>query len=276
MVCLSETWASDVSISDSLLSYNGTYTVYRSDRLGSRGGGVAFLVDSTIPSTLLSSLSHSIYCQSLSILVSPPCSPPITLHTVYRSPSCHISSFDKCLEELSSLLCSQSHPAIFLGDLNCPDISWPRDRTSPSSHPLSPHSQTLLHFTDSFDFDQHVLSATRGRNILDLVFSTDSSIVSDVTVESPFPGSDHSSVSFYLPLTKPSPAPLPPTLDYKRGNFTAIQTALNNIDWLNLLTSSTDMNLCYSRFLAVIHSYSRLYSYPRSTDETPPPSPLRE
>ena len=255
LIALTETWACPSTIDSTLLSLDSRFSVHRSDRTDVIGGGVVLLVSPSIPSHTLSSLSFSPFCQLLTVSLSLPLFPSLTVFLVYRSPRCLPPHFSDCLEYIANTIFSSSSPYIILGDFNAPDLTWP----TPSSHNLSISSKLLHTFSESFSLTQHVLSPTRGDNILDLVFSSDSSLITATSVTPPLPSCDHCVVLFQLNSTFSSSSSAHPFLDFRKGNYEAIQSAIISQDWTSILLCSPDPDVVYSSFLDVIHSIISVY-----------------
>ena len=77
---------------------------------------------------------------------------------------------------------------IIMGDFNhrhtqSPESTWSEDK------------QFLLLIQDSF-LTQHVLEPTRGENVLDLVWSSQSELVDNVKIHEPLGNSDHNQIHF--------------------------------------------------------------------------------
>lgn len=61
---LTETWTNSRNCTDSVLSFNGNYVVYRCDRDDEdRGGGAAILIHKNLMCVLISTSSFSRFCQ---------------------------------------------------------------------------------------------------------------------------------------------------------------------------------------------------------------------
>ncbi|KAK6031341.1 hypothetical protein OSTOST_02510, partial [Ostertagia ostertagi] len=96
------------------------------------------------------------------------------------------------LAKAVSDLTTVSFPVIVLGDFNLPEINWAQwDSWKEDPHPLS------VMFA-SHGFKQYIKEPTRGNNILDLLFSNDHELLSNVSVNSSIGHSDHLSISFEI------------------------------------------------------------------------------
>ena len=107
----------------------------------------------------------------------------ITIICAYLPPDISAETFDVAMNAIRT---SESI-GIVVGDFNLPDIDWLTE------HPKFIGAKGIaLHdmFTD-LACSQFILSPTRGKNVLDLLFCNDPMLISDVSVNAPFSTSDH-------------------------------------------------------------------------------------
>lgn len=95
--------------------------------------------------------------------------------------------------EVISDFCVDEGPTVLLGDFNFPDIRWFDEPHDPSSL-----SKGLFDLCISHNFQQFVTSPTRSSPFLDLLFSNQSQLVSEVHAMAPIGSSDYAAVSFSL------------------------------------------------------------------------------
>lgn len=94
------------------------------------------------------------------------------------------------LETLDQTLCQlsqKSPPNILLtGDFNLPSVSWDEDNYSTQPNPAygTEVNNKLLDIVNNHFLTQHVKQPTRGHNILDLVFTTNPNMVTDLNIQS--------------------------------------------------------------------------------------------
>ena len=184
IVVVTETWLSS-NVPNSAINLCG-YSLLRHDRSdGRRGGGVCVFVKDTLPFIHLKEIESHEY-ESLWILLKPHRLPrglnSIVLGIVYHPPG----SDDKALlshltESIDSVLSTNPGAGIILaGDFN-----------------QFKHRQLC----SSFNLKQLVKDATRGKNILDKIFTNISKFYNPALVISPIGHSDHNSI-----VLKPLPA----------------------------------------------------------------------
>ena len=115
-----------------------------------------------------------------------------------------------------------------MGDFNYPDIDW----ETYSGTKVSEDFRNLV--LDKF-LNQHVDHATRGDNILDLILSTNESLVSDVTVNAPLGSGDHCLITFAIPLSKNLTANSCKMPNFYRADFSKMKENLISVPWTEIL-----------------------------------------
>ena len=108
----------------------------------------------------------------------------------------------------------------------------------------------LLNYFVTIGATQHVNQPTRNDTILDLLFSNDPMIVSDLAVDVPFSTSDHNSLYFTLILSCDGSDnsrlfdKSDYLYDFDNADYISIGNYLSNIDWLTefgACTSAADV-----------------------------------
>jgi len=114
-ICLSETWLKP-AIPDRMISMPG-FTLYRHDRVGKGGGGVAFYIRSSIGVVFLRT-SDEVYCNKPEFIIAEIAvknAAKLLLATVYGPPNCgFLNEFENIFLDLQT---SYRHSVIF-GDFN--------------------------------------------------------------------------------------------------------------------------------------------------------------
>jgi len=221
--------------------------MYRCDRKGRSHGGVIAYIDDSYTCTELMNSSNQ-FCSSLCINI---LQLNIILVVIYRPPNSPLSSFNEMIMELQQKLKDMESPIpdiMFLGDFNFPNIIWPQGSIQKVGT-LSEQSQAskLIEVTDDLFLKQIVTIPTRGQNILDLVFTSNSDLVYDL-FSTPTVFSDHNMIEIRLNrgeehyAQKETQTQEVPNLckhNYHKANWTEINTSLSNVDW-NSYLSGTD------------------------------------
>ena len=114
------------------------------------------------------------------------------------------------------------------GDFNYPGIDWDRLQSDREGQKF------LDAIMDCF-MEQYVKHPTRGNNILDLVFGTEGTIISNVVVNEPIGSSDHGTVEFELILKTDEKVWKNVYFDYRNGNYRKVAEYLNTYNWEEIL-----------------------------------------
>ena len=136
--------------------------------------------------------------------------------------------------------------SVFFGDLNLPVTRW--------GEPLNTHSgREFYNNLQVSALYQHVNKPTRGHSILDVIFSTSDTLVSNVSVGPEFSTSDHRIVTFDIKITadevNTSSEKVP---DYSSADFDKLRTLLANPNWNEVLAAS-DINKSWENFTEILN-----------------------
>ena len=138
-----------------------------------------------------------------------------------------------------------------MGDFNFPNIDWCNHTTNTSDNSLS--AQFYFATQDAYMI-QHVLKPTRYRkgqasSVLDLVFTLDPNMVTDLEHLPPLGYSDHEVLLWsYVCYNDPQmPAHNNQTYDYFRGDYVTLNDYFSTIDW-DLLFDGNSISLNWNVF----------------------------
>ncbi|XP_014813222.1 PREDICTED: uncharacterized protein LOC106897227 [Calidris pugnax] len=209
IVAITETWWDDSY--DWSVAING-YKLFRRDRSGRRGGGVALYVKKWLEcEELLLKSSHD-QVESLWVGIRDwDNKGSLVVGVYYRPPDQAEPVNDAFLLQLEEA--SRSQALILLGDFNHPDICWKSNTAG------CRQSRKLLECLDDNFLRQEINSPTRGNALLDLLITNASEIIRDIKIEGSLGCSDHALVQFTvlrsLKLTRSTVR----TLNFKKANF---------------------------------------------------------
>ena len=192
-------------ISSAELGLQG-FEVFRKDRIDNGGGGVLIGVSSDILATEEGSLQRdgleAVWCR----IHITGCK-PLYNGCIYRQPSNNSEPIIVLDETLATITSKNSLPNVLLtGDFNLPHINWDTEdhenKFSIQQNPQYGHevNQAMLDLVNRNSLSQHSNKPTRGTNILDLVLTTNPSLVNDIQVEDGM--SDHDIVITDLDLKR--------------------------------------------------------------------------
>src|ERR1700690_179145 len=106
----------------------------------------------------------------------------------YKTPTANEDEIKTIFEQIKHV---SQFDTVLIGDFNYPDVNWKlRDSGT--------HGSEFLELINDCFLCQHVKEPTRGKNVLDLVFSTEPSMVTEVQVKSPVSNSDHNVLTFQV------------------------------------------------------------------------------
>ncbi|XP_064908670.1 uncharacterized protein LOC135578557 [Columba livia] len=223
IVAITETWWDD--------SYDWSaamcgYKLFRKDRQGRRGGGVALYVRESLVSVKLEVISHKVEClwtrirgkfNKADILVG----------VCYRPPNQDDEGDDLFYKQLADV--SKSTALVFVGDLNLPDICWELN-TAPKRQ-----SRKFLECIEDNFRHQLVNEPTRGKTPLDLLFTNTEGLVGDVVVGGRLGHSDHEIIEFSILRGARRTINKTSTVDFRRADFCLFRSLVQSIPWETML-----------------------------------------
>ena len=270
LICLSETFLND-EIPDSLLTAGAPFSIYRRDRVGRMGGGVAILVRDGIDASEVS-VPARLEVVSLDIRSQNRC---FRIICCYKPPNAE-SSYVEALCDCITSLCSDNSSRIpfLVGDFNFPKLEGCFEHVLSLDRLSALFSSTVEELSLS-QLNRHPSRETNS-NILDLVFcpSTHEHLFSSVTCGEPFEGSDHFSLSFSLCFDAPKSASLPPFRNFRKGRYEEAKDYLSKVDWHSTLQASESVECFLESILSHLRASIELFiplTKPRPPNSLPPP-----
>lgn len=238
LVGITESW-----ISTDTIDFEGEYEVpgyriFKKDRIGRKGGGVLLYVkkyldpidcelvtDHEMLGVVLKNLKKELY-----------------LYLVYRPPHQTVEKDESLYSDLSAIV--KDRFCIITGDFNCPKINW-KERTA------DVEGKRLLEFASEELLTQWVDEGTRGNNILDLVFSSEDDLISNLRVGEKLDKSDHSMIKFEIEtkfskkekyFTKP---------DFRNANFERLRNEVGRIERISEADVESKWNSLKDKYMAL-------------------------
>ena len=166
------------------------FNIHRCDRLDRKCGGVSIYTHNSLKISESSVLKYSnSVCELLALKII-----DLNLHIlcVYRPPDTTSEEFQQCLNEIRTYMeqIPSSDNILLLGDLNFPFLKWFEfDNTvihqmkTGGTRDEQKQANALLELTDSFFINQVITNPTRENNTLDLVFTNNPEMLSNIQVE---------------------------------------------------------------------------------------------
>lgn len=245
--CVCETWLNS-DVLDSLVSLPG-YKFFRNDSpTNKRIHGVGMYVHDNIkvgkcfsnhPNTV------GVFLPDFNV----------TVLAVYRPPSYTLL---QNIALISYLELFHDSELILVGDFNLPSITWSADVPCGSS-------SLDVKFLDLFTFlglIQWIKQPTflHSDNILDLIFTSESDRIANITFFDPFPGCDHFPITFDYLFNRSSTSVNNgfDCFNFYKGNYNLINSYLLRIDWESIFLGLT-VDDAYSRFKNAILETFKLF-----------------
>ena len=252
---VTETWLRpDISDSELLVHLPG-YQLLRCDRAGRQRGGVCLLLRDDLIGDVLNSYTNGV-CELLVVHVH-------QLNTVvavcYRPPDTTLGEFEAALVRLEEVLEDLPAPTptiAFMGDLNFPAgvVTWPREdgqllprvaahrQVETAGPQVRQQCFKLCQLMARHSMVQTVGSPTHGNEILDLIWSNNHELVTEIQVTPYLEFTDHSVIvaatsykvkeevnkeqMFLLDSGRRLKA-----LDFPRAPWPAVRARLQQVDW---------------------------------------------
>ena len=185
IVGITESWIStDTTDFEGEYELSG-YKMFKKDRIGRKGGGVLLYVKEGLnPVDCELVTEHEMLGVVLKNLKK-----ELYLYLVYRPPHQALEKDISLYSKLSTAM--KDKFCIITGDFNCPKVNW-KHKTA------DVEGRRLLDFASDELLTQWVNEATRGSNILDLVFSSEDDLISNIEVKEKLGKSDHNVVKFEI------------------------------------------------------------------------------
>ena len=215
IIGITESWATP-DISDAELGITG-YVMFRKDRLGRRGGGEIKLEKE-------GESEEAVWCNIVTG------NSTLTVGLVYRSPNISIEENDKIHNDIKEV---SKRDCIIMGDFNHGHIQL----TSLQSTGRENHEFLNL-VQDSF-LSQHVLEATRGENVLDIVLSSQKEFFDNVKICEPLGCSDHNQIHVIIKVKGEQNRKIRYRTKFHKGRCKDMREYLAKIEWNNTLKHKT-------------------------------------
>jgi ribonuclease P/MRP protein subunit RPP40 len=224
IVGITETWAEE-NIADAELSIEG-YTMFRKDRtvgLKQRGGGVLLYIKNSVNAVEREEYQDINFPECLWCDIEI-CKQKTLVGVCYRPPyynKIQDEALFKMLDRVSK------EKLLIMGDFNFADLNWTKPET------LDDSDLFMRCINDNF-LVQCVEDCTRGKNVLDLVLTSEENMVENVRVGEPFGTSDHQIIRWDFIACKGDPRKSvgkEKNYDYFKADYDKMRDDCKEIDW---------------------------------------------
>jgi hypothetical protein len=226
VIMITESWTRE-TIDNVMLQIEG-YQLMRRDRQQRIGGGCLLYYKSHLRCVQVPNQrdTETLWCE-LSLG-----GEKVTFGVCYRSPAAPIEEVQSLFEDIRDT-CTRQGEKIVVGDFNFGSIDW----------------DTLHSGNDARDFvdliqdcflTQVVKKPTRGENILDLVLTSNESLVGNVNVAEPFGTSDHNVITFDVNLSADCTNWQEEYMDYRHGDYKRLRQLISSVNWPLCMKGGTE------------------------------------
>ena len=191
------------------------YKMFKKDRLDKEGGGVLLYVREYLnPVDCRLETEHELLGVVLTKLEK-----KLYIYLAYRPPHQSAEKDDNLYSNLSAIIGNKL--CIVTGDFNC-SVDWGAGTTDAEG-------KRLLDFANEEYLTQWVDKPTRGNNILDLVFTSEDNMISNLSVGEKLGKSDHSIIRFEIEASFTKVVKTYAKLDFQRANFNRLRSETRRI-----------------------------------------------
>ena len=225
LVAVSESWLKSHVGSQEI--FPSDYAVHRKDRAetipGKRAGGVLLAVKNKIPSLRRPDLETS--CEILVCELRPNDRKKIAMVIVYNPPKSDLNAFCQSLNESLCKVTKEFEHACILGDFNCPGIPWSVDNN------CAPSLSELCQLICDYSLTQlNFIPSNETGNILDLIFTNQPEVYSDVTELDADFRTDHTLLTFSINLNcRPKHIKTRTVYNYSRADFIKLRSLVSDL-----------------------------------------------
>ena len=264
IIIFTETWLNN-SVTNAMLNPLNLYTVYRLDRPdNARGGGIIVYVNINYNSLCMTEfVTNGIELLCITFF-------NYRLVTIYRSPNMPLSQTVLLCDTLNNI-CSSTDSCLIYGDFNLAGIDWIAGTTSTIAE------RYVYNKFISYGLTQLINFNSRNSNILDLILTNNTLIISNISPTSAFEYDAHISDHFaiYSDLVIPDNYLNSGNLNhnkcsiqrlnYNKSDIASIKTHILSLDWTNILSSCNDCNELINTFIIITKNIIELYTPTFST-----------
>ncbi|KAF7249149.1 Teneurin-2 [Varanus komodoensis] len=204
------------------------YHLFRKDRKGKRGGGMALYVREGIGCSEIECSTDGDLVETVWVkLRGFDRERDLIVGVCYRPPG-QLETLDDVLTG-QILRISRRRDTVIMGDFSLPDITWETHSA------VTARSRHFLEAIEGAFFTQRVREATRGGNILDLVLTNREELIDEVQIRGALDASDHSILCFEIRGLRTGSRLNTRSWDFKRANFGQLKARLGKVSWDRLL-----------------------------------------
>jgi hypothetical protein len=222
-----------------------SYECFHNDLAANEHRGIIIYIKEDLKAVPI--IMETDFCESLWVEITLGNTNTLLCGCIYRSPDPNHENAERLCDLIRKAAIMKNSHILITGDFNLPGIDW---RCLFSSSRMENNFVEAIR--DSYLF-QHVIEPTRCRydqnpSTLDLIFSNQEEMVTNIHYHSPLGKSDHSCITFDF-LCQPVRHRTPRTVYfYGKADFAAMNAELSNPEWLDQLSSDETTEGMYREF----------------------------
>ncbi|RMB92461.1 hypothetical protein DUI87_31103 [Hirundo rustica rustica] len=219
VVAITETWWDE---SRGWSTARDGYKLFRRDRKGQRGGGVALYIKRALDTIGIETNEDGV--ERLWVRIKGKANKAdVLLGVCYRPPSQEEEVDNLFYKQLRNV--SGSSARVLVGDFNLPDICWELNTAERRQ------SRKFLECMEDNFLSQLVGEPTRGRTVLDLLFANRDGLVGDVVVGGRLGQNDHETIEFPIfgEIRRNTNKTL--TLDFRAADLGLFRRLIQSLPW---------------------------------------------
>ena len=221
IVAVTETWF-NFQLRDLVGEFDiAGYKLFSKERSDKIGGGVALYIKNVIKNVSIVNINLPIEIDGICIKIRFR-ELNYIVSCIYRPPNSALPVDVKLYESLGTLI--QSNQGVILGDFNCPNVDYIQMKGNGEG-------ERLLNFLEDNFLKQKVKNPTRNDNILDLILTTDNSLVRNINILEPLASSDHNMVEFDFFVSGIITENKMSVPNFKKADFNKLKAEMGNINW---------------------------------------------
>ncbi|CAM4545620.1 unnamed protein product [Lepidochelys olivacea] len=201
------------------------YKLFRKDRKGRKGGGVALYVREQYDCSELkyetAEKPESLWIKFRSVSKKG----NVVVGVCNRPPDQEVEVDEAFFRQLAEVTRSQA--LVFMGDFSHPDICWE------SNTALHRQSRKFLENVGDNFLLQVLEEPTRGRALLDLLLTNREELIGEAKVDGNLGGSNHEMVEFRILTQGRKESSRIQTLDFRKADFDSLRELMGKIPWEN-------------------------------------------
>jgi len=203
-----------------------------------RGGGSILYVDKKLKPEL-KTIEVGTHFEAIIVEVSNNANEKSKIIFVYRNTHIPQIQDQQLFQILDNEVNNNRIPTCVFGDFNVANIDW-ETMLGRGRH----LGRNLIQYIEDNNLFQHIREPTRGRNILDLLITTEQDLITHLEVSPNVAGSDHNAITFVLEMGEPEQEINVRLPNFREADWEQLKMRLQNDNLIQRFMHN-DANMCY-------------------------------